>query len=228
MSQASMKSELWRVLRGVCSLAAIVTLAVGLGGCNIVGPVAAVAAGPPKLEAQYVLPNVPTVVFVDDPRNLVNPVTLRKVIAETASQELMVEELLTTTISPQDAIAITQRSDRAGKKMSIEDLGRAVGAQQVIYVQIITFARSPDGYTPRPVASALVKVIDVANGQRVFPARGDNGWPVNTVGAPVDPSLYGSRTSNAKIFETLARQLGDQVAKVFYEHEYKELGEHLR
>ena len=61
----------------------------------------------------------------------------------------------------------------------------------------------------------------------MFPATGA-GYPVNTVGAPVDPSQYGSRVSNAKIFETLAVQLGDEVAKVFYRHEYKEVGGNLR
>jgi hypothetical protein len=202
-------------------------VAVQLAGCNIAGPIAAVATGPPKMDAQYVMPDVPTVVFIDDPRNLVNPVTLRKVIAEAASQELMINQVVTTTITPQDAIAITQRSDRAGNKMSVEDIGRAVGAQQVVYVLITNFSRTPDGYTPRPVAAAQVKVIDVVQGQRVFPTAGE-GFPVEAVGAAVDPSQFGSRLSNATLFEALARQLGDEVAKVFYRHEYKELGENLR
>ena len=208
--------------------AALLAVAGGAaGGCNIVGPVAAVAQGPPKVDAQYVLADVPTVVFIDDPRNLVNPVTLRKVIADTASQQLMLHEVVTSTIAPQDAAAIAQRSDRVGDKMSVEDVGRAVGAQQVIYVQMLSFAHTPDGYTPRPVATAQVKVIDVTSGERVFPENGD-GWPVNAAGAAVNPSVYSSRVSRTKVFEALATVLGVEIAKVFYRHESQTLGDRLK
>jgi hypothetical protein len=217
--------------RVVQAAAVTVVLLAGtlLGGCNIVGPVAAVAAGPPKVEAMYTLANVPTVVFVDDRNNLVSPVTLRRVIAERASQEIMINELVTSTISPQDALLIASRSDRASNLLGIEDIGRAVGAQQVVYVSITEFKDTPDGYTPRPVAAAEVKVIDVANHQRVFPAgEVAAGWEVKTMGKPVDPSLYSSRASRLQIYEALAGQLGDEIAKVFYKHEYKEVGERMR
>ena len=207
-----------------CALAVACTL----GGCNIVGPIAAVAAGPPKTEARYTLPDVPTVVFVDDRENLVSPSTLRRTIAERANQELMLNKLLTTTINPQDAILIASRSDKASNLMDIEAVGRAVGAHQVIYVQVTQFSETPDGYTPIPTAAANVKVIDVANHQRVFPGPDmAAGYPVKSTGAPVDPSLYASRPTRQKIYESLASQLGDQVAKLFYKHESVELGERL-
>lgn len=200
-----------------------------LGGCNIVGPVAAVAAGPPKVDAMYTLADVPTVVFIDDRNNLVSPASLRRSIAERASQELMVNEVVANTISPQDALLIASRSDRASELMGIEDIGRAVGAQQVVYVAITAFKDTPDGYTPRPLASAEVKVIDVVNRQRVFPAgSGTPGWEVKTLGKPIDPTMYASRASRLQVYEALAQQLGDEVAKVFYKHEYKEVGERLR
>jgi hypothetical protein len=91
------------------------------------------------------------------------------------------------------------------------------------------FAATPDGYTPMPVAGANVKVIDVVNRLRVFPgAEMPEGWPVSVKTTPVDPSLYSSRTTRLQIYQMLAAQLGDEVAKVFYKHEIKELGENLR
>jgi hypothetical protein len=198
-----------------------------LGGCNIVAPAVVVAAGPEKVEAKHILADVPTVVFIDDPKSFVSR-ELRRVIADTAGQELMVNECVNATISPQDAMLIAARSDRASDPMSIEEIGKAVGAQQVVYVRMTQFAKTPDGYTPRPAASALVKVIDLASMQAYPPKEISEGWPVNAVGAPVDPSLYSSRTSSNKILESLALQLGDEIAKVFYKHEYKELGQRLR
>lgn len=212
----------------MASLFAALAVSTILGGCNIVGPAAALAAGPPKIDAQYTLADVPTVVFVDDRKNLVSPVTLRRAIADKTSQELMAQKLVTTTINPQDAILIASRSDRNGALMDIEAIGRAVGAHQVVYVQITQFADTPDGYTPIPTGSANVKVIDVTNGQRMFPGPDmAGGYPVKSSGKPVDPSLYATRPSRMKIFESLAVQLGDEIAKVFYKHEYKELGERL-
>lgn len=200
-----------------------------LGGCNIVGPVAALAAGPPTAPARYTLADVPTVVFVDDRSNLLSPTSLRRVVADKASEEIMAQKLVTMTISPQDAILIASRSDRASSLMNIEEIGRAVGAQQIIYVEVTQFAATPDGYTPMPVSSANVKVIDVVSRQRVFPgAESPEGWPISVKATPVDPSLYSSRTTRLQIYQMLAAQLGDEVAKVFYKHEIKELGERLR
>jgi hypothetical protein len=51
---------------------------------------------------------------------------------------------------------------------------------------------------------------------------------VNAVGSAVDPSQFNSRSTSLQLFDALARQLGDEVAKVFYEHEYRELGGRLR
>lgn len=231
MQMQKFASELNSAMQELISrstLIAALTACLMLGGCNVVGPVAAVAAGPPKIDARYTLADVPTVVFIDDRQNLVSPVTLRRLIADKASQELMAEKLVTTTINPQDAILIASRSDRSGALMDIEAIGRAVGAQQVIYVQITQFADTPDGYTPIPTGGANVKVIDVTSGQRMFPGPDmAAGYPIKSAGKPIDPSLYASRPSRMKIYESLSQQLGDEVAKLFYKHEYVELGGRL-
>lgn len=195
-------------------------------GCNIVAPVAAIAMGPPKIEAVYTLQDVPTVVFVDDRSDLVNPMSLRRTIADVASQQLMVGQVVTATISPNDAMLIAARSDRASNLMSVEDIGRAVGAQQVIVVKMTKFQDTPDGYTPRPLAIANVKVIDL-NRHTVWPENPAEGWAVNVSGAPVDPSLYASRSTRLKIYESLAAQLGAEVGRLFFKHDYKELGERV-
>ena len=164
---------------------ALLTSTLWLHGCNVVAPAVAVAAGPPKTAARHLLANVPTVVFVDDRMSRLDPASLRRAIADKVNQELMANEILTTTISPQDAMLIASRSDRASEIMAIEDIGKAVGAQQVIYVEIAQFKNTPDGYTPRPFAMANVKVLDVAARHRVFPEGGGKGWPVQVTGAPI-------------------------------------------
>jgi hypothetical protein len=194
-------------------------------GCNIVAPAVAVASGPPKTQARYVLPDVPTVVFIDDRMSRIEPASLRRSIADRVNEKLMNNAGITTTIRPQDAMLIASRTDRAGDLMHIQDIGKAVGAEQIIYVEIAQFEESADGFTPRPVALAHIKVVDVANNQRVFPPAGTpKGWPVQVTGDAIDPALYASRSSRLQIHASLAAELGDEIAKVFYDHEYKEVG----
>lgn len=205
-------------------------LAAVVPGCNIVGPAAYLIEGPPKKDAEHTLVDVPTVVFIDDRQNFLNAVSLRRVIADSASQDLMVKEALTTTISSQDAMNLAGRMDRNSHVMSIEEIGKAVGAQQVIYVEMLGFQGSPDNFTPRPTAQCRVRVIDVANRQRVFPPQGSSepARIIQTMIREVDPEVFRTRGSLLRVNEELARSLGRDIARLFYRHEVKELGENLK
>ena len=91
----------------------IVLLAVSglVGGCNIITPFVIMFAPEPTTDAVFELEDRKTVVFVDDRRNLVSPSALRGVIADRISQDLMIEDVVTTTISPRDAEAVARQSD---------------------------------------------------------------------------------------------------------------------
>ena len=143
----------------------------------------------------------------------------------------MAHKALMTTIRPADAMAVAKREDRFNEIMPIDAIARAVGAHQIIYVQMVSFQTSPDGYTPRPTASCLVKVIDVINGVRLFPAA-DNpteAHSLNYTMSPISTDLYSRRAGidEMKIYEMLSVEMGDQLAKLFYTHETKELGGQL-
>jgi len=217
---------------GMCSrIGAMVAvmLTMGLGGCNIVAPASYLVLGTGTVEAEYVLPDVPTVVFIDDRANVVNPVSLRRVIADKVSQDLMTEEVLTMTISPQDAMSVAKQQERANEIMSIEDIGKAVGAKQVIYIKMIAFKDTPDGTTPRPVGVCEVKVIDVESRQRTFPARGakQEVRMVQVTGRPIDPDTYRTRTGRVSVFNELAEIMGRDVGRLFYKHEPRAAGQNI-
>jgi hypothetical protein len=209
---------------GLCSCAALLA---SVTSCNIVGPAAYFIDGPPTVPAEFVLPDVPTVIFIDDRQNVVNPVSLRRVIADQCSQDLMVKKQLTTTISSQDAMSLASVNDRNSKVMSLEEIGLAVGAKQVIAVEMIQFTESPDGgATLAPSAACRVKVLDVENRQRIYPLP-DTMMPARSLVInlpPVDPALLRTRTGRLQIFEALSHETGSRIAKLFYEHEPRELG----
>ncbi len=140
-----------------------------LTGCNIIAPLAILLAPDPKVEAAYKLQDRPTVVFVDDRHGVVSPTTLRRVLADRISQDLMLKKVVTQTISPRDAEAVARQRDSHNSMLPIDAIGRAVGAEQVIYVEIIEFTDRIDRYTPRPKGACRVRVLDVTNRVRLFP-----------------------------------------------------------
>ena len=217
------------VMKWVTLLALAAFAATVVNGCNIVAPAVYFIEGPPKVEAQHILADVPTVVFIDDRSNVFNTFSLRRVIADKFSHRLMMEKVLSRTISPQDTINLARTMERNNQIMSIEEIGKAVGAEQVIYIEMLQFTDTPDGYTPRPMAACQVKVIDITNRKRVFPPE-DSDEPARYVRAmtrEVDPEMYRTRAGRLQTFEALAITTGEQVAKLFYKHDAKELGGNL-
>ena len=216
-----------------CLCLTVACLVIAVAACNIVAPAAYLAGGLPKLDAQYTLRDVPTLVFVDDRRNRIRgSVNWRRIIADTTSQILMDKELVKTTISPQAAMTLATQHERNSKILSMEEIGTMVGATQIIYVEMANFQNSPDGYTPRPTAACYVRVIDLEKHERVFPApdaqEADGSREVHVVSRPVDPEVFQSRLTKDKVYEGLAAELGQQIALLFYKHEVKDLGGNLK
>jgi hypothetical protein len=215
--------------------AALVAVAAGalaaLASCNILGPAAYFALGQPKADALYEPVDRPTVVFVDDRHNVIpmNATRIRREIADKVSTDLMEQEVLTQVISSRDAMAMARNQDREGRLMSIEAIGETVGAEQVIYVEMVSFQGSPDGYSPRPTAACRLKVVDVPNRERLFPGPdADQPWqPVAIVSPPISPDLYASDEGRRQIESVLAVLIGDQIAKLFYAHVPDEIGTRL-
>lgn len=105
--------------------------------------------------------------------------------------------------------------------MSITELGQSVGADIVIYAVVTNFSLSPETGSYIPQASLRVKVIDVAEGKRV--------WPDTEFGFPLEiqiPQLPGlSPEGNAgqlAIEQQLAQRAGLGISQLFYRHEIGE------
>ena len=202
-----------------------ILLLAAVAGCNIITPAAYIIEGPDSNEAQYTLPDRRTVIFVDDRQNKLARTQLRSIIGDRVATDLMRKDLVTETIASRDAIAVARREETAGKPLSIEDIGRKVGAEVVIYVQIGGFNLSEEGNVPRPNGYAMVKVIDVTERRRLFPSDPEQpGVEVDSTMREVSMDLYNSPSGRRSIEEQLAENMGDRIAKVFYKHEKNELG----
>jgi hypothetical protein len=212
-------------------VAITVVVAAFMGSCNILQPAAYLAMGQAKAPAKYVLEDTPTVVFVDDRNNAIpiNSSRVRRAVADDVTKQLMSRDLVTMTISPRDAMALSRNQDREGKLMSMGALGEAIGAEQLIYIEMLSYRGSPDNVTPRPSAACRLKVIDVVNKTRVLPGPdAEKAWQEIIVqGPPVSPELYRSSAGRREIEQLLAAAIADKVTKLFYKHIPDELGSRL-
>jgi len=213
------------------ALAATALLVFGamaaLPGCNIIVPAAYIIEGPPTIDAEFTLPDRRTVVFIDDTRNELPRTSLRTRMGDRVSTILLDDGLITRAIASTEAMQVARRFDTEAKRLSIWQVGEEIGAETVIHVKIVGFSLSPDGQTPRPVADAEVKVIDVAGMKRIFPEHGDIARPVNAQLREQSLDGYRSSAGRRQMEDLLADELGKAVANLFREHRKKELGERL-
>ncbi len=197
-----------------------------LSSCNIVAGASYILSPDPEKEAMYTLQDVRTVVFVDDRRNVMHPSRLRLVIAERVTLDLLTKELVTIVVSPKDVMRVSAANDRYNEPLPVSELGKAVEADVVIYVEMESFGLTNDGQTANPVARCSVRVIDVVNNKRLFPLDQAAYYVTSTI-KRVNPHRVSSNSEIRKLAEELAEELGDSVAKVFYDHNVGRLGENL-
>jgi len=218
------------VIIAACALAPI-------SSCNIAVPVSYALFGPGKIDAEHELAQARTVVFVDDRQNVLPRTTLRATIGETVSTALLTEGAIPSAVDPKQAIALTRQKEGGSKPLSIAAIGRELDCQQVIYVQVTTFAISGDGTFSAnttgsgvgitPTAKASVKVIDVINNARPYPIGDDSGREVVATLREVDSDQLKTVAQRRSLEERLSAKLGDSIAKLFYQHERLDLGENL-
>jgi hypothetical protein len=207
---------------GILRASAILcALCLCVHGCNIVEPIAIIAEGPPTIDAEYELLDRSTVVFVDDRRNILADRAIRRYIGDKVSEHLLSAGVVGDAISTGDALAVVG-AEQAGALKPIEEIGKDVGAAQIIYVEMLKFAlEAPDGQ-PTATAELQVKVIDVENSLRIFPADdADTSARMMLVMLPPDQAFQPmlGRSARREAEYTLADLVAERVAKLFYEHE---------
>lgn len=199
---------------GACAAAGI----LAIGGCNIVAPAYLLVHGPEKVEAQHEIdPERPTVVFVDDRGNRLPRRALRQTIGEAAQQALLTEGAVKDMIDTRGAMAASSQ-DRAGQAMSIVDIGKAVNAEVVIYATVDAFTMSSDGQSYSPAAVLRVKVIDVVEDKRVWPAEKE-GYPLTLTFPPRTSDVPTSAAELRVAEEEIGRLVGLGLAQLFYKYE---------
>lgn len=194
-------------------------------GCDAMGVVADVIAGPQRIDAVYDLPKVKTVVLVDDPRDLLTSNDLPNRIAGRIGDDLTREKKVSQVIGPQVLSDLAAKNPDFGG-WALDKVGRQVGADQVIYVVVQSFTLAQNNEMYEPKAAVTVKVLDVGSSKRLFPLNNPDGRAVVASERP-ESRDGASPATDAIIARRLADNLAERVGQLFYDHRMPDVGEKL-
>ena len=186
------------------------------GGCQILGAIAAKAQGGQPVEAEFVPKKVPTLVLSEHPPDsAVDDVSAEDIGRRTADfwNDHKISPLI--DLAKLEELRVTRASDYY--KMSTVAIGKALGADQVLYIDVRDSHDENAGgsETIKAVASAKVRLIDVASGQTLWPPDAAQGYAIDA------ETAYGARgdgISESTQMEQVRAMLADKIAKLFYKH----------
>jgi len=201
------------------------TLIIGLvllssAGCNIMGLGGYVASGSMKSPPEYKLENRRTLVLVENFENPDLYAVQGERIGRTIGGELT-DNKVASFVEPAKVDDLKTSNAADFRKMDIPAVGRAVGAKQVIYVNLVKFSTdSPIGdqrFVGR--AEARVKVIDAETGHTLWPLDSSSGRVVQ-LQTKYDPDV--DDTKAAVMQDQVCQNLAVKIANLFHETPYDE------
>lgn len=183
-------------------------------GCNILG-FASQAIGPPPVEAQYIIDG-PLLILAEDYRDP----DASYVESEQLEQYVYYE--LTTNgvgpvIEPGKLSEFRATNSRRLRSMSVADIGRALGANEVLYIHVergsLQLAQGSEML--KGSASARVKLIESHTAALLWPADTPGGRYVS-VETPMVREEEG--VTETYVRQGMQRALAAQIARFFYKY----------
>jgi hypothetical protein len=194
-----------------------------LSSCNFAGPALFLVSDDRTPAVHQLDPKRTAVIFVDDRNNELPMRSLRERIAKAAEAQILQAKLLESDLISSDSLQSIVAAERFSRPQSIAQIGRSVGADQVIWATVDSFRLSPDGTTHAPAALLRVKVIDTKTGERLFPLASEGGgsdpsYKLAVVERNRATPLPVSNADRMREQQDIADILGRRLGELFFKH----------
>ena len=195
------------------TLLIVVCSALSQAGCNVLGFAASSIAGDTKQPAAFTPAKRPTVVIAERFNHAADSTRDGEPIARYVSEELRRQDV--APIIDPDQVSRLQTQDPARYRgMTIAAVGQAVGAEQILYVDIVRvdvhFADNSD--LIRGQGEVRVRFIDANTAQTIWPPNVAEGLSVTAE----TPIVRRAERYDALLRTDVHRALAAQVARLFY------------
>ncbi len=200
-------------------------LLVVIPGCQQLGWLAG-GVVPEYIQPVYLIQPRTTLVLADDPQNGLGDPALTSVLAQQVEKQLLTAKAVPTVIEQEQVTRLIRLHGQRFGQMPVDQVGRELGAQQVIHVTVVGSTLGEEPGLIRPAATAMVKVIDVQERRRLFPPSEPSDAMVQregeTAGYPVNVRLrYRTMGREAHsmlpmIRQALAIDLGNKAGQLFF------------
>lgn len=189
---------------------------LSVGGCVLVAaPVAKLI--PEKVPAKYAPAKEPLVVLAE---NYENPSVANfesEQLASRVADQLKRKLEGGSVISCDEVAKLRNAKGQAVRQMTISAIGQAVGAKQVIYIDIrkCQLEEMPGVGMLKGEMTVQVKVVDSQTGLSRWPSGASEGVPLS-----VDTPYFERATGvdEMHVRQEMCRNLGVRIARLFYEY----------
>jgi len=181
-------------------------------GCQLASVAVYKTVGPPAVPATYVMTKEPTLVLAENYKSPGSPFVDATQLTRFTGEELLKRDIVPVVDSTK-LYDLQQKEGTNFRKMSITAIGRAVGAKQVLYLDVTRASMENIGAEmSRGGLDVSVKVIDVATGETRWPQSTSAGYPLTA------QTSFQKTTENLNemaIREAVSRSMAVNVVKLF-------------
>jgi hypothetical protein len=147
---------------------------LSLSGCNVLSALSYKTFGPPKIPAEYAPPQVPMLVLAESYHQANDLQPYADQLTSLVHRDLK-DHKVAPLVDEDKLIALRAAKGRAFQQLKIPEVGKAVGARQVLYIDLqeCNFAEIAASEVFQGSIRAKVRVVDVATGETKWPGVGD-------------------------------------------------------
>ena len=201
-------------------------LAILVGGCAAPSVLAYKLFGPPAIQPRYAPPKTePMLVLVENQHAGAIAIPEADELSRVIYQELE-DQKVAPQIDPVKLHELRDRNPSSFPKMTIAEIGRTLGAKQVLYVHVdrLDLDNAPGSDMVKTKMAASIKVVNATTAMTAWPNSGDaelfeHQTPYRRIQAGTTPS---------QLKREILRESGVEIARWFYAWKPETMGEENR
>jgi hypothetical protein len=202
-------------MRQLLNLLCVGLLGGMVSGCVAVAAIASKASPPPAVPAEYKPAKELTLVLVESYENPDLYEVESERIARDLTEAFAAEKKTFPVVPEQRLMELKASKGSEFRQMSVPGIAKALGAKQVIYVDLMKFTADPaiGSETMRGEARATVKLVDADTGHTLWPRDSSVGREISYT----TPALSAEGTSRNAVQQQLYEHMGEQIEHLFHD-----------